>query len=273
MLHQRGLPSCPYTLEDLLPELRHLLKKPDLVLVRSTEKLTSGPAVFAYDDHTATRFTKCVSSSKMHFDTLYKYHVVTTLPPILPKDPFVTERLGIAIKRPVGVDFGQPVVTPDFSINSIKRREVVSAHVQSKLLQIGHGGPAYLFEINTNTVANNFLRIFCVDRLAPILGDHLYSDRVQTLKGIPAKIDPTHLIPGSNHQKLSHRLLQALQLDKPEDSLIIPVHIHLRSYKVRKFIDPSQADVCAELEAPYPDYFKWTCEQVGIVLDADAVQH
>jgi len=116
-------------------------------------------------------------------------------------------------------------------------------------------------EIATSQTTKNFLRVHCADKLAPLLGDHLYSHRVRMLKGIPTKIDPTHLVPGTDAQKLSEKMIDLLQLKSPEDTVMIPTHAHLRSYKLNKFLGKGTV---MEFEAPYPPYFNWTCERFGI---------
>lgn len=64
-------------------------------------------------------------------------------------------------------------------------------------------------------------------------------------------------------------MMRNLNLLEPEHSLMVPMHVHLRSYKVRNFLrKPSEM----ELEAPYPDYFKWTCEQLGIHLEIEPIE-
>jgi len=103
------------------------------------------------------------------------------------------------------------------------------------------------------------------------LGDQLYWSRVRLLKGVPTRIDPTHLAPGTSPQRLSDKVVDLLQLKSPDDTVIIPAHIHLRSYKIRKFLENKKAEM--EFEAPYPPYFKWTCGQLGISLLEDPVQH
>lgn len=269
-LHLRGLPTCNYTLEDLVPELRHLLNKPELVLGRSTEKLTSGPAIFCDNPATAERLTKRVASSKLHFDTLYKYHIISVLPPLLDtRQPSKVERIGITIKRGFDTEVGTPVLLRHYSRNSVKRRYVVSVHVQAQLLKYGlSDAGGYLVEVNTSAVRHNFLRVFLADKLAPILGDNLYSSRVQTVKGVPIKVDPSHCVAGQTPQKLSASLRECLNLKREEDSLMVPLHVHLRSYKLRGWIAGNRRAVL-EIEAPYPDYYQWTCKQLGIVLDVD----
>lgn len=268
-LHLRGLQLSPHTLEDVVPELAYHLNKPTLCLVRSTEKLTSGIAVFADDEEISKNFLKCVAASKVYYDTIYKYHVVTVLPPLI-SDPNQVERLGITVHQAFGTDIGQPILLYDYSKNLVKRRDVVSVHCQMHLVKPGHVA-GYLVEMNTSSITSNFLRVQCADKLAPILGDHLYSSRVQTLKGIPAKIDHTHLKPGTSFQKLTREMQECLKLKRADDSLFIPTHAHLRSYKVRKFVK-GNPKLVLEFVAPYPTYFEWTCKQLGIILEVDTMQ-
>ncbi|CAL8069323.1 unnamed protein product [Orchesella dallaii] len=267
-LHLRGIQTSEYTLEDIVPTLRKLLGKPTLTLVKSTEKLTSGVAIFADDEETGTRCSKALKSSKSFFDTVYKYHVITVLPPILQFDSGKVERIGISIKSGAGCDVPQPVLFREYSKNSVKRKDVIPVHAQVNPLKIGFGG-GHLVEINTSSVVKNFLRIYMADKLAPILGDQLYSCRVQTLKGIPTKIDPTHLAPGASQQRLPKDMLAHLKLNSREDTIIIPTHVHLRSYSLHKFLTMGKV---LEFEAPYPPYFRWTCEQLGIQLGVDEEQ-
>ncbi|ODN02525.1 RNA pseudouridylate synthase domain-containing protein 4 [Orchesella cincta] len=129
-LHLRGIQTVPYTLEDIVPTLRNLLEKPELVFVKSTEKLTSGLAVFAMDEQTGTKFTKALKTSKSYYDTLYKYHVITILPPMLHKEPGEMERIGVTVKAGVGTDVPQPIIVRGYSNNSVKRDDVKSIHTR-----------------------------------------------------------------------------------------------------------------------------------------------
>lgn len=172
--------------------------------------MATGLSIFATDEETSKKFSKCVSSSKSYYDTLYKYHVVTTLPPNNLQGSH-TERFGIMVKRYLGSDVGQPVLLPEYTKNAVKRGEVIPAHVCAKLVKTGFNG-GFLLEINTSSTAHNFLRIFCADKLSPILGDHLYSSRVLTLRGVPTKIDPTHLTPGTDFQVKNYNCATTLKL-------------------------------------------------------------
>jgi hypothetical protein len=54
-------------------------------------------------------------------------------------------------------------------------------------------------------------------------------------------------------------LLEAVDLRTPEDSILVPPHIHLQSYTLLNYFGKNKH---LKLEAPYPDYFKWTCDKL-----------
>jgi 23S rRNA-/tRNA-specific pseudouridylate synthase len=93
----------------------------------------------------------------------------------------------------------QPVIERQFSKRMVMRRDILPVYVQTEVLGRGMNNTA-LLEIQTSTVKWNFLRVYCADMLVPILGDHLFSCRVQNILGVPTKIDPTHMPPGSSDQ-------------------------------------------------------------------------
>jgi 23S rRNA-/tRNA-specific pseudouridylate synthase len=81
----------------------------------------------------------------------------------------------------------------------MKRGDIKPVTVTTTVLKYGDHKTA-LVEIQTSSIKWNFLRIYCADLMIPILGDHLYSCRIQSIMGVPTKIDISHAPPGSSDQ-------------------------------------------------------------------------
>jgi hypothetical protein len=105
--------------------------------------------------------------------------------------------------------------------------------------------------------------------LAPILGDHLFSSRVQTMMGVPTKIHPVHLVPGATAQKLTKPLLHILKLTDADDSLIIPTHIHLSSLTLKNYGGKRETIL---IHAPLHPHFQWTCDTLNLAVPSDEVE-
>jgi len=155
----------------------------------------------------------------------------------------------------------QPVIEPTFSLRSMHACVVYPAQVHIQILATNPTLGVCCSEIRTDLTRWNFLRVYAAHALMPLLGDHLYSARVQSIMGVKVAIPALSIDPGTTNQKLSKEVMTALGLRRPEDTLIVPLHAHLQSYTICKYLFKKKELV---IKAPPPAFFEWTCNQLGL---------
>ena len=111
-----------------------------------------------------------------------------------------------------------------------------------------------LVEISASSTQHHFLRVYLAHRLAPILGDCLYGNRVQSILGKRLAIGPVQADNLATFQKISPEVLRQLNLT---DSETVPNCLHLREFKLRNFFGKKKDLV---LKADPPDHFQYVCQ-------------
>ncbi|CAG7725476.1 unnamed protein product, partial [Allacma fusca] len=260
LLHAGGAGST-YSLEDVLPIIREQLGKPNLVAVKCAEKYNSGVTVFADNKKAVDRIKQSLLRAKPKKILNSKFYIVSPFTPYEGHKNLHEESVGITLQRNAMHKHAQPVLLRDFSTNSVKRQEVSLARVAFNVKSISPDGES-LVEVSMAETKNNLLRVYCADMLMPILGDHLYSSRVGVVQGLATRLNPLHVESGSVAQKIPEKTRKLLQLIRPEDSNIVPLHAHLYSLVLPDFYG---RDKELTISAPFPEMFKWTCNQLNLI--------
>lgn len=99
-------------------------------------------------------------------------------------------------------------------------------------------------------------------QLAPILGDHKYSNFIKTINNRPFFIDVTKF--KKNEQILNPRLLQHLGMNSYMSS-IIPLHLHLYEINLDKKFKKQKIQF--KIKAPFYSYFTETLNRFNLKLD------
>lgn len=117
-----------------------------------------------------------------------------------------------------------------------------------------------LVEVNTSSLKNSFLRVFLAHTLSPILGDHLYGNRVQDVLGKRLAISPIQAENLASFQKISPNILARLKVN---ESGRVPTCLHLSQLTLSQFWG-KHSDLTIKAEPP--PHFRYSCHALGVHL-------
>lgn len=155
--------------------------------------------------------------------------------------------------------FQQPVIMKEYSKKKVAENLVQEYKVNYKTLSHGDG-PCSLVEIDVSSVKNHFLRVYFAHLFSPILGDHIFGNRVQEIKGKRLTISPVQADFLSNFQKIPADILARL---KVVESGSVPNCLHLSQITLANFASRNSNLV---LKAEPPPGFQFICETFGLNL-------
>ena len=115
-------------------------------------------------------------------------------------------------------------------------------------------------EIDVFSMRRHFLRVYFSYLLSPILGDHLFGNRVQTIMGKRLAISPIQADRLGTFQKIPKDILTLLGLT---DSARVPTCLHLNQMQLARFTDKNSNLV---LTAEPPIYFQQVCKTLDLNL-------
>lgn len=242
-----------YTLSDSLTFLAQELGYNKLNIVKTQEKYSTGLTLLAanaaVEKAIKLSYNRAIGTNVLH----KKYWVVTTK---LSKEIEGNERL--CLKKEVDrlTNSSKIIILDKWSTNDAKRHKIKLLNVSFKLISNSTNNLSSLIEIQSSTVKWHALRLYSATRLyAPILGDNLYSNRIQKIAGHWILVNP--FLKSINIPNPSQELLELLQLT-PAKTELIPCHIHARQILLLNFADKENLT----LEAPLIPPFDWTCKQL-----------
>ncbi|GFX04397.1 uncharacterized protein TNCV_3975431 [Trichonephila clavipes] len=119
--------------------------------------------------------------------------------------------------------------------------------------------PSSLVEISTSSTKFYFVRVYASSQISSILGDLLYSNRMNTLMGVPVKVHVQHA-KAFELPELPDNMAEILNLPKDSDNSAMPTMLHLRSVFLPLF---KGKDVI--ITADMPTHFKWTTEKLNLL--------
>ena len=147
----------------------------------------------------------------------------------------------------------------EYSNRKVADRVVQEYRVNYKTLSRGDG-LCSLVEIDTSSVKNHFLRVYFAHLYSPVLGDHIFGNRVQDIKGKRLAISPIQADNLSNFQKIPTDILTRL---KVTESSIVPNCLHLSQITLANF---NNRDANLVLKAEPPPSFQFICEAFDLNL-------
>ena len=149
----------------------------------------------------------------------------------------------------------------DYSKKSVKAGLVQEFRLQHRILSQNLINPiCNLVDIEANSNKNHIVRVYMSYCLSPILGDHLYGNRVQDILGTRLAIGPLLADNLSTFQKIPNEILTQMQV---KDSSIVPHCMHLSQITLARF-DKKQNLV---LKAKAPAHFQSMCQFLNLTLD------
>lgn len=115
-------------------------------------------------------------------------------------------------------------------------------------------GPCSLVEIDVSSAKNHFLRVYLAYLFSPILGDHLYGNRVQDILGKRLAISPLQADRLAKFQKVPPNILTGLNLS---DSALVPTCLHLSQVTLAQFANKESSLVLSADPSPS---FQYVCQ-------------
>ena len=117
---------------------------------------------------------------------------------------------------------------------------------------------------------HHFIRVLLAHLLSPVLGDHMYGNRVANILGTRLPISPVQADSLATFHKIPSAVLQRLQLTDPS---LMPTCIHLRKLTLSRFKnnhatrngDSTTTDDVV-IEADPPPYFHYVCRSLNLLL-------
>ncbi|CAK9831053.1 Pseudouridylate synthase RPUSD4, mitochondrial [Anthophora retusa] len=241
--------SVHYTLEDALPHIRSQLKYPQLTISKCPEKYISGVTLLAADTDILNAIDVAYVRS-YHFGNTY--WVITVGVPTIQENNY---RLALKIISDPQYKNRKTILTRSWTSNEEKYRRVKIFKARYEIISNSTFNLCSLLKLRASTENRHAIRLFTSTFLyTPVLGDNIYSSRIQKLGNTYTNVDPFLSAPGLPN--LDEKLLQLLEVHLKQQE-IIPAHIHLQSTML-----PSLFGEDVFLQAPLPPFFNWTCKQL-----------
>jgi len=254
-INMAGQSEYYYSIQDTIPLLSEMYKVKDLEIIKTCERWSSGVVLLSSKTKTKEKFHKIVSRIKPAQITAYSYLALTIGRPM--PETF-SKKVGICLDYVAKIG-KVPIIKEKINKNAIERGEIRSNVVDHSILHYNDETEAALLKINTQIQKWHFLRVWMAHCYSPILGDNIYNGRVKTLAGRRILISPQN---NTSYNPMELPLAMANKLGIPENALeIIPCHLHLHEVTLPGYLSNKRDLV---IRAPTPNYFNWTCEQMGL---------
>ncbi|XP_035232676.1 mitochondrial RNA pseudouridine synthase Rpusd4-like, partial [Stegodyphus dumicola] len=252
-----SVPVCDFTVEDALPHLKNYLNVSNLSILKSAEKYTSGIMLLSADQKISDSVKRSFNIAKNR-KLPHLIHWMLTLG--YPVATYKKERVGIKFLEAGEGEIRQPVIVNDVSRRAVALKRIHPVLVEFRVLSTNPALPTSLVEIATSSVKFHFVRVYASDRIATILGDVLYSSRMNTLLGVPVKTQIQKTL-SFDMQPLPEKIAKELGVPKgAAGHSMIPTMLHLRS-----IILPSFRGEDLTLTAELPMHFRWTTDKLHLL--------
>ncbi|KAG8190725.1 hypothetical protein JTE90_024859 [Oedothorax gibbosus] len=251
------IPECNFTIEDSLDSLKSILNVKKLSIVKSAERFTSGIVLLSCDDYTTNAVKKSLNIAKIQKTPALTHWMITLGYPVV---NFREEKVALKFLEAENEEFKQPIIVTEFSKNEVKNKKVYPVHVIYRAICVNPTLQTSMVEISSSSVKWHFVRVYASSRIAAILGDAIYSNRMNTFMGMPVKL---HIEQASafGMPPISEDIAKALYIEKGiKGHSRIPTMLHLRSIFLPRF---KNEDVT--ITANLPTHFQWTAEQLKLV--------
>lgn len=118
--------------------------------------------------------------------------------------------------------------------------------------------PCSLVELNISSVKNYFFRVYLAHLFSPILGDHMYGNRICDIMGKRLAINPLQADGLGKFQKISPDILTIL---KVSEGGLVPTCLHLSQVTLSQF---TSRDSNLILKANLPPHFQYVSQALQL---------
>ncbi|KAF2356442.1 Pseudouridine synthase catalytic domain [Trinorchestia longiramus] len=222
----RAPPSI--TLTDVMPELRQLVRAPDLKVSIAPEKWQSGVLVLTKNKKCENRITYNKRITRSMQVCMKQFWVVTRNRAYPSDRPY-----RLAALRSETVPSGAKVAVLEFTPSSSRVRQqlVDRFYATHSTLAESETTRAALVQVGVSRTMHHSVRVWLAHHLALPLGDHLYGGRVAYLLDNPVPVPHTR---DSSQPPYPYELLKKLELVSSIQDLM-PLMMHLRTVTLPRY--------------------------------------
>lgn len=148
----------------------------------------------------------------------------------------------------------------EYSAKKVKGGLVTEFSMQYQTLSGGTSNPCRLVELDSYSNKNHLVRVYLAHRLSPILGDHIYGNRVHDVMGVKLAISPLQAALVSTFQNIPPDILKLL---KVTDRSLVPTCLHLKQLTLSKFCMDKKEPLI--LKADLPPHFQYVLTQLSLI--------
>ncbi|XP_002730528.1 mitochondrial mRNA pseudouridine synthase RPUSD3-like [Saccoglossus kowalevskii] len=239
-----------WSLLEVLPDLKHQIGEKHLQFVKAPEKDCSGVTLLAKTPEIAADIDRSLKEARLRQVFTRVFWAVTVGVP----SP-LSGLIKVPVTNEVVDDEHQVSPVKDSSKRSYKMRN--TRKLLTKYRVISESNQCALVELMPLKAYKDQLRVHMTTKLCRILGDHVYSSRIQTILGIPVLIDARNAMPGTQvlSEEVRHRMnLTSAVIDS------IPLHLHCVAMTLPSW--KKKEDLI--ISAPLPKYFWKTLKLLDI---------
>ncbi|GBN17459.1 hypothetical protein AVEN_7114-1, partial [Araneus ventricosus] len=176
-----------------------------------------------------------------------------------PGSNYKKEKVGIKFLELENEEKKQPVIIQDPSKKSCVEKRVFPVHVEYRVLSVNTDLQTSLVEISSSSVRYHFVRVYASSQICSILGDMMYSNRMNTVLGVPVKVQIEHC-HAFDLPPLPDKMTKTLNLPNGSNCSVMPTMLHLRSIFL-----PSFKGEDLTIVAGLPHHFQWTAEKLKLL--------
>lgn len=249
-----------YSLTESLPYLAKSLGYERLIVVKTPERYTSGITVLSPCEKVAEKVRTCLlkGNAREQFCSHYLAVVLGC-----PQPPSASVKIGLTLeKHPVQNNDKKPVVLYKWSTTSVKRGLVKVIRVEHNTLY--SQDLASLVEISPSATKWHFIRVYLAQLLSPVLGDHLYGNRVHYIMNTFLPVN--HFSDSAKGPQRIHPELKTILSIEPGQEKLIPTHLHLHKLVIPRYTTKNKDFI---IEVAPPDSFQRTCHLLKLLEPTD----
>jgi len=259
-----------HCLESCLPALAARLGVPQLQVIKSVERWSSGVVLLGSSPNTQNRVQKSLHVGKCQRRLLSAYlGLVVGYPSLTHEVKVDTVEVKMedcdVVEKPLFSDkHREPVINRNLSVSSSARRRRQSRlfHIAANTVAKSGTVPITLVRLQPSKSKNHFVPVWLSELGCPLLGDQMYDYRAKTLMGHKVKVGLQHTA-ANRQQKLPQSVMESLGVRKGHEWQI-PKHLHQFRINLPDYMGRGKN---LTVFAPPPTYFSRTSAALGIDVD------
>ncbi|KAL5014645.1 hypothetical protein ScPMuIL_008915 [Solemya velum] len=245
------------SVQDVLPELCEKLRCSELDIATPMSRNHSGVLILTKSQDLKRKLMKSLYTAQIQKELYQNYLLISVGLPTCNHNGIQTLYMR---REKIGEDY---LTLPESEPSKFSRKkgDVKQALFQMNIISESQRADCALVSLNTNRAKWDSAEVFMTRTLAPVLGDHTYSNRVASVLGVPLHVSPRNVSPAP--QRLPKAICQSLGVLEHETEGI-PLHLHRHRIHIQRF--PFKTAPSLELKAPLPQFFIDTLKKLEIQI-------